>query len=118
MSDQIASATDIYRLAQKYQRQGDLAEARSCLMKVLALEPDHSEAIHSLGNIDAREGRLEDAERLIRKAIAIRVHAIIEARAKILTVTNTVTITVIIGINLTNITAIRSAVAVYIHPII
>jgi tetratricopeptide (TPR) repeat protein len=71
MSDQIASATDIYRLAQKYQRQGDLAEARSCLMNVLALEPEHAEAIHSLGNIDAREGRLDDAERLIRKAIAI-----------------------------------------------
>ena len=32
MSDQIASATDIYRLAQKYQRQGDLAGAATILV--------------------------------------------------------------------------------------
>ena len=70
MSDPTASVTDIYLLAQEYQRQGDLARARSCLLEILQREPEHAEAMHTLGNIDAREGRLEDAERLIRKAIA------------------------------------------------
>ncbi len=71
MEDPSRSVTKIYRLAQRLQRQGDLATARSRLMEVLQLQPDHADALHSLGTIDAREGRLDDAERLVRKAIAI-----------------------------------------------
>jgi len=71
MEDPTRSITKIYRLAQRLQLKGDLAMARSHLMEVLQLQPDHADALHSLGNIDAREGRLDDAERLVRKAIAI-----------------------------------------------
>jgi len=71
MSDPTASVSDIYQLAQEYQRQGDLGQARARLMEVLQLQPDHADALHSLGNIDAREGHLDDAERLVRRAIAL-----------------------------------------------
>ncbi len=71
MKDPSNSITKIYRLAQRLQVRGDLATARSRLMEVLQLQPDHADALHSLGNIDAKEGRLDDAERLVRKAIAI-----------------------------------------------
>ena len=71
MEDSTKSITKIYRLAQRLQLRGDLVTARSHLMEVLSLQPDHADALHSLGTIDAREGRLEDAERLVRKAIAI-----------------------------------------------
>jgi len=71
MEDSTRSVTKIYRIAQRLQRQGNFAKARSRLTEVLQLCPDHADALHSLGNIDAREGRLDEAERLVRKAIAI-----------------------------------------------
>lgn len=71
MNDPNPSIAEVYRVAQEYQRQGNLAQARVCLTQVLQLQPDHADALHSLGNIDAREGRLNEAERLIRRAIVI-----------------------------------------------
>lgn len=71
MEDSTRSITKIYRIAQRLQRQGDFSMARSRLLEVLQIQPDHADALHSLGTIDAREGRLEDAERLVRRAIAI-----------------------------------------------
>ncbi|KPK44275.1 MAG: hypothetical protein AMJ65_03515 [Phycisphaerae bacterium SG8_4] len=63
--------SDIYRLGQQCQSQGDLAAAKAHYIDVISRNPDHADALHCLGNIDAREGRLDDAERLIRKAIAL-----------------------------------------------
>lgn len=63
--------SEIYRLAKRAQSDGDLDTAKAQFLEVLKLEPDHADALHSLGNIDATEGRLDDAERLIRKAIVL-----------------------------------------------
>jgi tetratricopeptide (TPR) repeat protein len=72
MSDSQASLSELYQQALDCQRQGDLKTAKVHYLSVLQLDPDHADALHSLGNIDAREGRLDDAERLVRKAIALR----------------------------------------------
>jgi tetratricopeptide (TPR) repeat protein len=71
MTDPNRSIIKIYRMAQRLQGKGDLVTARAHLLEVLQLQPEHADALHSLGNIDAKEGRLDDAERLVRKAIAI-----------------------------------------------
>ncbi len=61
-----------YKEAQDLQRQGNLEAARARFLDLLRDAPEHPEALHSLGNIDARTGRLDEAESLIRRAIAVK----------------------------------------------
>lgn len=72
MTDTQASIAQLYNLALECQKLGDLETAKTHYLDVLKRDPDHADALHSLGTIDAREGRLDDAERLVRKAIALR----------------------------------------------
>ena len=51
---------------------GRLAEAERFYRQVLALQPDHAEALHLLGMLAAQAGRLDVAVELIRRAIRIR----------------------------------------------
>jgi tetratricopeptide (TPR) repeat protein len=66
------SAESLYLEAQDLQRRGELEAAKARFLEVLRMEPEHAEALHSLGNIDARNGRLDEAEALIRRAIALK----------------------------------------------
>lgn len=72
MTDTQDSIAQLYRLALDCQKLGDLETAKTHYLSVLQQDPEHADALHSLGTIDAREGRLDDAERLVRKAIALR----------------------------------------------
>ncbi len=72
MTETQASPAELYKLALDCQKLGDLETAKTHFLGVLRLDPDHADALHNLGAIDAREGRLDDAERLVRKAIALR----------------------------------------------
>jgi tetratricopeptide (TPR) repeat protein len=71
MNESTPAASELYRLARRAQSNGDTETAKSKFLEVLKLQPEHADALHSLGNIDATEGRLEDGERLIRKAIEL-----------------------------------------------
>jgi predicted O-linked N-acetylglucosamine transferase (SPINDLY family) len=51
---------------------GRLVEAERFYRQVLALQPDHAEALHLLGMLAAQAGRLDVAVELIRRAIRIR----------------------------------------------
>jgi tetratricopeptide (TPR) repeat protein len=66
-----ADKTRHYMLGQAAHKLGQLAEARQHFVAALQLDPEHADALHSLGSIDAALGELADAERLVRKAIAV-----------------------------------------------
>jgi predicted O-linked N-acetylglucosamine transferase (SPINDLY family) len=51
---------------------GRLAEAEKFYRQVLALQPDHAEALHLLGMLAAQTGRLDMALELIRRALRVR----------------------------------------------
>lgn len=55
--------------AMQLRRAGRLAEAARIYGEILASEPGHFEALHSLGIISYQSGQLEDAERLIGLAV-------------------------------------------------
>ncbi len=57
--------------AMQLRRAGRLAEAAGIYGDILASEPGHFEALHSLGIIRYQTGQIEDAERLIGLAVAV-----------------------------------------------
>ncbi|KVG54737.1 tetratricopeptide repeat protein [Burkholderia territorii] len=50
-------------------RDGALQQAEHAYAELLALDPDHPEALHLLGALRFQQGRLEDAEPLMRRSI-------------------------------------------------
>ncbi|CAN5214145.1 hypothetical protein BH24PSE2_BH24PSE2_02550 [soil metagenome] len=66
-----SKAAEAYRLGLASQQRGELEAAKAHFLDVLREDPRHADALHSLANIDARGGRLDDAERLVRRAIAV-----------------------------------------------
>ncbi|TDJ12368.1 MAG: sulfotransferase family protein [Gammaproteobacteria bacterium] len=66
-----AEVTRHYALGESAHKLGRLEEARQHYVAALQLDPEHTDALHSLGSIDAALGEFDDAERLVRKAIAI-----------------------------------------------
>ena len=52
-------------------RRGDINGAKTGYLEVLQADPDHPQALSFLGTIDAQLGNLDDAERLIRRAISV-----------------------------------------------
>lgn len=52
-------------------REGNLAEAAAAFRSILARDPDHVEALHALGVIQAQRQHLHEAATLIGRAIAI-----------------------------------------------
>ncbi|MCH9026216.1 MAG: tetratricopeptide repeat protein [Proteobacteria bacterium] len=66
-----AEITRHYALGESAHQHGRLEEARQHFVAALRLDPEHTDALHSLGSIDAALGEFDDAERLVRKAIAI-----------------------------------------------
>jgi tetratricopeptide (TPR) repeat protein len=71
MSLKPSTATDHYRLGLASQQRGELETAKEHFLAVLQDDPQHADALHSLGSIDARARRFVDAERLMRRAIAL-----------------------------------------------
>ena len=66
-----AEITRHYLLGDSAHKHGQLEEAREHYVAALRLDPEHADALHSLGSIDATFGEFDDAERLVRKAIVI-----------------------------------------------
>jgi protein O-GlcNAc transferase len=60
---------DIFALGLNHHKAGRLAEAENCYRQVLALRPDHADALHLLGVIARRLGRHDVAISLINQAI-------------------------------------------------
>ena len=71
MTDRSAEAAATFQRGLDSHQQGDLEAAKRSYLEVLKHDPDHANALHFLGNLDLGAGRLDDAERLIRKAISI-----------------------------------------------
>jgi len=65
-------AQNQYRIASALHHRGQLDEARDAYLQLLKDYPDHARALHRLGNLDLRGGRIADAERLIRRAIELQ----------------------------------------------
>lgn len=65
------TAADVMRRAVADFQAGNLAEAERLCRIVLAVRPDHFDALHLSGTIAARRQRFEDADRLLSRALAI-----------------------------------------------
>ena len=52
--------------------QGKFAEAAACYREAIACNSDYAEALNNLGNACRELGRIEDAERCLRQAVAIK----------------------------------------------
>ena len=52
-----------------WHRRGHLAEARTLCQRVLAIQPNHPEALHLLGILLRQQGQWVQAEQLVRRAI-------------------------------------------------
>jgi tetratricopeptide (TPR) repeat protein len=63
---------DLLARAKALQRQGDLVEAEAAYGRVLALEPDHAEALNNLGNVLRALKRPDEAVVRLRQALAAR----------------------------------------------
>ncbi|HET6514377.1 MAG TPA: FkbM family methyltransferase [Thermodesulfovibrionales bacterium] len=57
--------------ALEYHRSGQIEEAQSCYRAILAVEPNHPDALHLLGMAFYQMGNHIEAEELIRKAIGL-----------------------------------------------
>jgi Flp pilus assembly protein TadD len=64
-----------FEAAVEHHQAGRLAEAEPLYRKVLALEPNHADALHLLGVLAAQIGRFDDAVGLIGRACRLRPHA-------------------------------------------
>lgn len=69
---QALSPVEAYRLAESHFRQGDLNACERICHAIIAQKADDADALHLLGVVCARTGRLASAQRLIERAIAIR----------------------------------------------
>ncbi len=58
--------------ARQHHGEGRLAEAEALYERVLAVEPDHVEALHHLGTLDFKAGRHDIGEVRLRRALALR----------------------------------------------
>src|SRR5262245_60816944 len=58
--------------ALRLRQAGRLAEAAEIYLRILEREPAHFEALHALGLVRYQSGQLEEAERLIAEAIAVK----------------------------------------------
>jgi len=58
------------QVAMEHHRAGRIPQAAAGYRQVLAMQPDHADALHLLGVIAGQSGRPDDAIKLIRRAIA------------------------------------------------
>jgi protein O-GlcNAc transferase len=59
----------VFTLALEHQRAGRLNEAATLYRQILAAQPNHADALHSLGLIAHQMGRQGDAIEWLRRAI-------------------------------------------------
>jgi Flp pilus assembly protein TadD len=64
------SIQDALATAMQHQQAGRLREAEVIYRQILVAQPNHPDALHLLGIIAFQSGRSNDAEELIRRAIA------------------------------------------------
>jgi len=70
-SSRSPSSTDLFSRAQALHRRGELAEAARVYQEFLASEPGHFGALNLYAVVAMQLGRVEDAERALRRAIEI-----------------------------------------------
>jgi tetratricopeptide (TPR) repeat protein len=63
---------DLFALAQRNHRSGELAGAEALYRQILGADPSHAGALHLLGLLSHQTGRHQDALGLIRQAIQIK----------------------------------------------
>lgn len=61
----------ILKQGEEYFDRGDITEAKSCFIKILQIEQDHTEALNNLGVIAFNQELLEDAVSYFQKALKI-----------------------------------------------
>src|SRR5437868_15195509 len=67
----MATIAELFDLAVRHHRSGNLAQAEPLYRQVLQAEPAHAHALHLLGLLAYQTGAHEAANGLIRKAIAL-----------------------------------------------
>ncbi|WP_455733427.1 tetratricopeptide repeat protein [Burkholderia stabilis] len=55
--------------ARKAHHEGALQHAENAYAELLAIDPEHPEALHLLGAVRFQQGRLDDAEPLMRRSV-------------------------------------------------
>jgi tetratricopeptide (TPR) repeat protein len=75
VATKVPVAVAMYQKAVDFKRAGCLPEAEQALLAVLAEDVGHADALHTLGVIRHQLGKSQEAEELIRRAIAIRADA-------------------------------------------
>jgi len=63
---------EAFALAVQHHQSGRLSEAESCYKKILALQPDHTDALHHWGVIAYQTGNFDSAIDLIKRSLALK----------------------------------------------
>ena len=63
---------EAFALAVQHHQSGRLSEAESCYKKILALQPDHTDALHHRGVIAYQTGNFDSAIDLIKRSLALK----------------------------------------------
>ena len=66
------TADQVLQVADQHHRSGRAAEARQICCDVLARQPNHPDALHLLGILNAQAGRLDTAVDLLQRAVRVR----------------------------------------------
>lgn len=67
--------TQAFALAQRHHQAGELTEAEALYRQILAVSPEHADALHFLGLVASQTGRPDVAVELMRRSIAINPRA-------------------------------------------
>jgi len=68
---QSMTVQQVFDLALQHHQAGRLAEAEAVYRQILAQQPNHADALHLLGVVEAQKGRNEAAAELITRAISV-----------------------------------------------
>ena len=71
MSAEILSIAELYQRGRACLVRRDFSGAKGYFVDLIQRDPDHADALHGLAAVDAAEGRFANAERLLRRAIAL-----------------------------------------------
>lgn len=66
------TAGDLFAEAQGLHREGRIAEAEALYERILKIDKDHADALHSLGALHLQQDRLDLAEPEIRRALTLK----------------------------------------------
>lgn len=75
-------ATSWVEIARLHERMRQLPKAREAAQRALEADPRHARALQTLGDLEAREGHAEEAERCYRRAIEVGTDLVFKASAQ------------------------------------